>query len=94
MFVFWAAVTRFFPYIIRIRFLLRLFSSDPTLTALKSRQKSELFDNGADFEVQIKLEIPMEAYPWVFNTNRGDITGGGASEGGRAGRRGRRRGGD
>ena len=70
----------------------RLFSSDPTLTALKTRLKSELFDNGADFEIQIKLELPMEAYPWNFsNLNRRDAMGGGGLD--TTGRAGRRRGG-
>lgn len=66
----------------------RLFSSDPQLTAMKTRVKSALFDNGADFEVQVKLEIPMEAYPWTFTNSRAGRAGMGTTDNtGRAGRR-------
>ena len=68
----------------------RLFSSDPQLTAMKTRVKSAFFDNGADFEVQVKLEIPMEAYPWTFTNSKAGRAGMGTTDG--AGRAGRRRG--
>ena len=68
----------------------RLFSSDPTMTAMRTLLKSELFANGKDFEIQIKLEIPMEAYDWQFNNanRQGAMGGGGVGTGtGRSGRR-------
>ena len=51
-----------------------LFSAEPEMTALRSRQKG-LFDNSADFEIQVKLDLPMTAFPWPFSNRQGGMGG-------------------
>lgn len=53
----------------------KLFSADETITVLTSRKRNALFDNGADFEVQVKLEIPVEAFPWRSAFQNGSVPG-------------------
>lgn len=67
----------------------RLFSADNTLTAMKTRRKSDFFDNGSDFDIQVKLEIQIEAFPWAFNNSRGrsGMGGMGNESAGRSSRR-------
>ena len=44
----------------------KLFSSDPSFTACES-DRIPYFKNGWDFSIQIKMDLPMEAFPWKFN---------------------------
>ena len=71
----------------------RLFSSDSSFTAMKTRRKSDFFDNGSDFDIQVKLEIPLEAFPWNFGSSSmgGRGAGMGMGMGESAGRTSRRR---
>ena len=55
------------------------------MTAMKTRIKSQFFDNGSDFTLQVKLDIPMEAYPWKFNNSSNRGAGMGGMGGGPAG---------
>ncbi len=55
----------------------RLFSSEEEYTGVVSIQKSEFLENGNDFEIQLKFNVLVEAYPW------GDATSGTGAMGSR-----------
>ncbi len=73
-----------------------LFNDDPLTTGLLSRSKNEYISNGADFEIQVKLNVEPTAYEWdkagTMNNNGGGGgmmgpggMGGGAGGGGMLG---------
>ncbi len=41
-----------------------LFGDDPLTTGLLSRSKNDYISNGADFEIQVKLNVEPTAYEW------------------------------
>ncbi len=48
----------------------RLFSKEELMTTImNSRSNKILHRNARDFEIQLKLELKVEAYPWVFPTS-------------------------
>lgn len=56
----------------------QLFSSEKDYTGIVSRQKSEILENCSDFELQLKFNVSMEAYPWSeAKTSMGGPMGGG-----------------
>ncbi len=42
----------------------QLFSNEDEFTTTVTRQKSVYLENGADFEIQLKFNVVLEAYPW------------------------------
>ncbi|MCQ2396652.1 MAG: type IV pilus assembly protein PilM [Lentisphaeria bacterium] len=53
-----------------------LFSDEEEFTATVSRQKSEMLENGSDFEIQLKFNLPLEAVPWSDAMNNEGGMGG------------------
>ena len=62
-----------------------LFSNDELMTGLLSRSKNAFITNGADFEIQVKLNVEPTAYEWDKAGTTGNGTGGGMGPGGMGG---------
>ncbi len=46
----------------------QLFSAEEEYTGVVSIQKSEYLENGNDFQIQLKFNVLVEAYPWSQST--------------------------
>ena len=62
-----------------------LFGDDPLTTGLLSRSKNEYISNGADFEIQVKLNVEPTAYEWDKAGTTGNGNGGMGGMGGMGG---------
>jgi type IV pilus assembly protein PilM len=57
----------------------QLFSNEEGYTTITGRQKNEILENGVDFQIQVKFNAELEAYPWneaSSNSSLGGRSGG------------------